>query len=137
MIFVDSSAWIALLDQRDGFHRQARSFQAELARGVHGRLVTTDYILDESVTHLRLHAGVEAIHRFRTILEGSQSVQIVWTAANRFWSAWDLLANRDDKRWSLTDCLSFVTMESLGIRAVFGFDTDFVRAGFEMLPGHD
>jgi uncharacterized protein len=135
MIFIDSSAWIALLDQRDGFHRQARAFQQELLRGIHGRLVTTDYVLDEAVTYLRQHGSVHLVGDFRTIVTTSESLQVVWTTPDRFWAAWETLLGRPDKRWSLTDCLSFVTMQALGIRLAFGFDSDFRQAGFDMLPG--
>jgi predicted nucleic acid-binding protein len=134
MIFVDSGAWIALLDQRDQFHDRSVRFQGELRRGVHGRLVTTDYVLDEAVTYLRLHATGDAVREFRRILEESESVQVVWTPPDRFWEAWNRLQERNDKRWSLTDCLSFVTMEALGIRSAFGFDSDFRQAGFDLLP---
>jgi len=136
MIFVDSGAWIALLDQRDQFHEPSVRFQKELRQGAHGRLVTTDYVLDEAVTYLRLHAGGDAVREFRRILMESESVQVVWTPPDRFWEAWDRLQGRDDKRWSLTDCLSFVTMKALGIRSAFGFDSDFRQAGFELLPSN-
>lgn len=135
MIFVDSSAWIALLDQRDGYHRRALAFQRELARGAHGRLVTTDYVLDEAVTYLRQRGPARLVREFRSIVSGSESVQVVWTTPDRFWAAWDTLLGRPDKRWSLTDCLSFVTMQALEIRLAFGFDSDFRQAGFELLPG--
>ncbi|MCI4335172.1 MAG: type II toxin-antitoxin system VapC family toxin [Thermoplasmata archaeon] len=134
MIFIDSGAWIALLDERDGHHDAARGFQAELFRGRYGRVITTDYVLDEAVTYLRLHGPAELVGQFRTIITGSESVHVVWTTPERFWAAWDTLRGRPDKRWSLTDCLSFVTMEALGIRRAFGFDSDFRQAGFELLP---
>ncbi|MCI4330352.1 MAG: PIN domain-containing protein [Thermoplasmata archaeon] len=134
MIFVDSGAWIALLDQRDGFHRHARRVQGELLQGGHGRLVTTDYVLDEAVTYLRLHGSAGLVGDFRTIVTESESLHVVWTTPERFWAAWDTLLGRPDKRWSLTDCLSFVTMEALGIRTAFGFDPDFRQAGFKLLP---
>jgi predicted nucleic acid-binding protein len=134
MIFVDSGAWIALLDQRDGFHRQARAVQGALLRGSHGRLVTTDYVLDEAVTYLRLHGSASLVGEFRRIVTASESLHVVWTTPERFWAAWDILLGRPDKRWSLTDCLSFVTMEALGIRVAFGFDSDYRQAGFELLP---
>jgi predicted nucleic acid-binding protein len=137
MIFVDSSAWIALLDSRDGFHQEASAFQRVLGRGVHGRLVTTDYVLDESVTYLRLRAGPEEIRRFREVLSTSESLQVVWTSPDRFWAAWEMLEKRPDNQWSLTDCLSFITMTSLGIRSAFGFDSDFLQAGFVLLPSEE
>lgn len=134
MIFVDTGAWIALLDERDRFHRLARDFQRELSRGAYGRLVTTDFVLAESVTFLRMHTAGERVREFRRVVAESESVQIVWTSPDRFWAAWQRLEARKDKRWSLTDCLSFETMEALGIRSAFGFDTDFVQAGFDLLP---
>lgn len=135
MIFVDTSAWIALLDGGDGHHSRARAFSGQLARGRHGRLVTSDYVLDETVNYLRRRADPDALVEFRAAVEKGESVQIVWTDPVRFWGAWDLLASRHDKYWSLTDCVSFLTMESLGIRKVFGFDADFEQAGFSLLPG--
>ncbi|HEV2316015.1 MAG TPA: PIN domain-containing protein [Thermoplasmata archaeon] len=137
MIFVDTGAWIALLDQRDGHHRRALAFQEELTRGKHGRLITTDYVLDEAATFLRRRGPSATLHAFRTILERSRSVEIVWTSPERFWSAWDLLLERDDKSWSLTDCVSFQTMRSLGIHDSFAFDSDFQEAGFNLLPATD
>lgn len=134
MIFVDSGAWIALLDQRDRFHKLAVEFQRELRQGRYGRMVTTDYVLDESVTYLRLHEGGESLREFRRVLSESESIQVVWTPPDRFWETWRRFEERPDKRWSFTDCLSFVTMESLEIPRAFGFDTDFVQAGFELLP---
>ncbi len=134
MIFVDTGAWIALLNQRDRYHDRARSFQRELSRGAYGRIITTDYVLAEAVTYLRLHAAGDSAQEFRRGVVQSDSLQVVWTSPERFWEAWQRLENRRDKDWSFTDCLSFVTMESLNIRVAFGFDADFVQAGFDLLP---
>ena len=137
MIFVDTSAWVALLDNRDGYHRRASEFQRELQKGAHGRLITTDYVLDESVTYLRLAAGVDQVKEFRRVIESSGSLQIVWTTSDLFWASWDQLIDRPDKRWSFTDCISFQTMRNLGIESAFSFDTDFRQAGFKVLPAPD
>lgn len=134
MIFVDTGAWIALLDHRDRYHAAARKFQEELRRGAHGRLVTTDHVLAEAVTYLRLYAPGAPVTEFRRIVTESESLQVVWTPSDRFWEAWVRLEGHSDKRWSFTDCLSFITMESLGIRTAFGFDSDFLQAGFELRP---
>jgi uncharacterized protein len=134
MIFVDTGAWIALLDERDGFHRKAIAVQSDLVHGVHGRLVSTDYVLDEAATYLRMHGPPRALGAFRGVLERSKSVEVVWTSPERFWAAWDLLDAHQDKSWSLTDCVSFLTMRALDIGRAFGFDADFRQAGFELLP---
>ncbi len=134
MIFVDTGAWIALLDERDRFHHSARLFQRELSCGTHGRLITTDFVLAEAVTYLRLRGSADLVREFRRVVGESESVQVVWTSPDRFWEGWQWLESRKDKRWSFTDCLSFVTMGALKIQSAFGFDTDFVQAGFDLLP---
>jgi predicted nucleic acid-binding protein len=39
-------------------------------------------------------------------------------------------AKRLDKDWSLTDCMSFVTMQECGISDALTADHDFEQAGF-------
>ena len=134
MIFVDTSGWVALVDQRDGNHPAAVEFRTELAHGRHGQLVTTDYVLDESASYIKRRAGSDALRAFRLAIEASESVRIVWTVPESFWQAWDRLARSRDKDWSFTDCLSFHTMDSLAIVKAFAFDSDFEQAGFTLLP---
>jgi predicted nucleic acid-binding protein len=45
------------------------------------------------------------------------------------------MEERSDKRWSFTDCTSFVAMRSLSVDSAFTFDANFQQAGFKMLPG--
>jgi len=45
----------------------------------------------------------------------------------------DLFAQRQDKDWSLTDCLSFVVMQDEGITQALTGDKHFEQAGFTAL----
>jgi len=44
--------------------------------------------------------------------------------------AWQLLAKRQDKDWSLVDCTSFVVMQQRGITEALTTDHHFEQAGF-------
>ena len=44
-----------------------------------------------------------------------------------------LFANRPDKEWSLTDCISFVVMEEHSVTEALTSDGDFEQAGFSAL----
>ncbi len=44
-----------------------------------------------------------------------------------------LYANRPDKNWSLTDCISFTAMDQWGIRASLTGDHHFLQAGYRAL----
>ncbi len=98
------------------------------------RLVTTTYVFDEVVTYLNsrgLHAS--AVKTGRRLL-GSPSVELMRVGDGLFRAAFDLLRERPDKRYSLTDCVSFVLMRERGISVAFGFDRHFEQEGFVMEP---
>lgn len=47
--------------------------------------------------------------------------------------ALELHAARPDKRWGLTDCISFVVMTDRGVTDALTADRDFRQAGFRAL----
>jgi len=134
MIFFDTGAWIALAVPGDRNAPAAKSVQSDVTRGRHGAIVTTSSVLDEAATLVRMETDVPAAARFfRSVLE-APSVMIVWVVEAHVRSALDLFERHRDKRWSFTDCTSFVIMRELGVEEAFTFDHNFVEAGFRPLP---
>ncbi len=75
-LFADTGAWCALYDRSDTNHARASAFLQEL-RGQKAWLVTSDYILDETLTLLRFRAGHrEAIEFGKWVLQ-SPLVKVV------------------------------------------------------------
>lgn len=134
MIFVDTGAWYALTDGQERHHGHAVAVFSRLTRGEHGRMVTSDYILDETYTLLRMRLGIEPVKRLRGLLGQSSSVQVVRVSDDEFERSLDLMIAHEDKRWSLTDCTSFVLMRELEIGHAFTFDHNFAEAGFRVAP---
>ena len=94
------------------------------------RLVSTTYVFDETVTYLNsrgLHASAVKVSGR---LLASPSVELLHVGENLFRKAFDLLEGRPDKRYSLTDCASFVMMRERGISTAFAFDRHFEQEGF-------
>ncbi len=98
-------------------------------------MVTTDYVLDETLTLLSLRFGAAAATRFLAKIRESESVDIIWVGEHAFWEGAKLMEERHDKKWSFTDCTSFIAMRSLNVSSAFTFDRNFEQAGFEVLPG--
>ena len=138
MIFVDTGAWYASEVEDDENHSQARKFvKNELASNKYGVLVTSDYILDETLTLLRSRRGVKAALNFIGKVRKSDSLQIVWIGREIFDSAVEEFSKFDDARqqtFSFTDFTSFSIMKDLSITNVFTFDDHFEKKGFNMLP---
>ncbi len=64
----------------------------------------------------------------------SPSVEVLPVEAALFEARWAYFQRRADKRYSLTDCISFVVMERDGVHEALSFDRHFEQAGFERLP---
>lgn len=134
MIFVDTSAWYALEVEDDENHASALALREELRKGRYGALLTSDYILDEVITLLRTRKGAEPSFKFANKVLRSISVSVIWIDGLIFDAALKLLKERPDKKWSFTDCTSFVIMSQLNVKEAFAFDQNFEQAGFTRVP---
>lgn len=128
-LFADTSFWIAFLNQRDAHHAVAlRLFQERLER-----IYVSDWVLVELGNYFASHPlRVECAALIRDLLEDDATV-VVPVEERVLSAALDLYQARPDKHWSLTDCASFVIMESLKIRQSLTADHHFAQAGFEIL----
>ncbi len=133
-LFVDTSAWVAFSDISDQWHMAAKEAMTSL---VDSRVtfVTTDYVLDETITLLLYHAGRRQAVAFGDAVQRSRQVSLVRIDAAIWEEAWQLFQQYDDKTWAFTDCTSFVVMQQLELVQAFAFDSHFEQAGFRLWPG--
>jgi predicted nucleic acid-binding protein len=132
-VFLDTGYLIALEASDDQNHEEAsRHWRKEGPKFF--SIVTTTYVFDEVVTFFNdrgRHAKAVEIGRR---LRESQLVEIVPETEVLFEAGWSRFQNRPDKRYSLTDCLSFVLMERRDIETALAFDHHFEQAGYQLLP---
>ena len=131
-IFVDTSGWIALNSKRDQLHGQAVSRNRSLLRDGH-RYVTTNFVLDETYTGLRMKVGHFASVDFGEKIRKAQTVHILHVSADIEEAAWDIFRRYSDKEFSFTDCTSFVAMQRLNVTQAFTSDHHFEQIGFTIL----
>jgi hypothetical protein len=103
-VFVDTGAWFAYFVRRDSDHEAAVKWTQENRQP----LVTTDYVLDELLTLLKLRES----HRV-AVAAGEALLQPNVTRVERvteadFQAAWEVFHQYRDKGWSFTDCTSKV-----------------------------
>jgi len=130
-IFVDTSAWLALNDKNDQSHNKAITKSSEIKRQ-RIELITSEYIIDESVTLIRYRVSHKAAVIFGDSLINSNIVKILDIINEDRLKAWELFKKYEDKDFSFTDCTSFVLMTKLRLQKAFTFDEHFKRIGFEM-----
>jgi len=132
-IFLDTGYLLALELANDQHHGAAITHW----RSLHSRfpaLVTTSYVFDEVVTFLKSRGFHEKAVEVGNRLIDSPSVSLVHVDEGLFQLAWEYLQGHRDKAYSLTDCVSFVLMNRLGITTALAFDRHFTQAGFEKQP---
>lgn len=129
-LFVDTSAWFAFVNKADPEHIAVRMVLRR--RGV--RLVTSNFVFDETVTLCRYRLGHETAARVGAILQSAASLDLVRLTAEDERAAWALFLDRTDKAYSFTDCTSFILMHRMRLRRAVALDDDFKQEGFETLP---
>jgi predicted nucleic acid-binding protein len=133
--FVDTAAWIVLINVRDALHVQAQSVYATLVqRKV--PLVTSEFVLlevaDALSSPLLRPLTIAFTNRLR---QGVLEIVPLDEALRQ--KGWVLYCQRPDKEWGLTDCISFVVMQEQGIVEAFTSDHHFTQAGFTILLSHN
>lgn len=130
-VFVDTAAFVALFDRRDGEHAVARRISDRLTEQ-QSLLYTTNFVLAETHALLLKRLGIAiALDLIRALRVGSTMVVRVDEAAED--RALDILTRYSDKDFSYTDATSFAVMERLGIEIAFTFDHHFGQYGFEAM----
>lgn len=135
MIFVDTGAWIALLNQRDQHNRDAVNVLTDL-RDQQLRLVTSDYIVDETVTRIRYDTNhklaVEFLNRIDLLVE-TEILTVVQIDEKVFTEAKMLFRQYGSARLSFTDWTSFALCRTNNITKAFAFDRHFTMMGIELV----
>lgn len=132
-LFLDTSYLIAVENADDQHHKAASAHWARLLKSPR-RVVTSSYVLVEVVTLLNNRRSHSKAVELGNNLLGSRLFNVVHVNEELFYEAWQYFQKYKDKRYSLTDCVSFVLMKKLGITEALTFDRHFVQAGFVKLP---
>jgi uncharacterized protein len=129
-IFIDTSAFYALLDRDDNNHQRAKREWTDILNTGH-TLVTSNYVLVESFALLQNRLGMGAVRGFQEDILPLINIEFVAPAMHQSGVAALLSASR--RNLSLIDCVSFEIMRTIGIKTVFAFDPHFKQQGFSTI----
>jgi predicted nucleic acid-binding protein len=122
--FVDSSAIVALADRQDATHAPAVAAYHSLVDDGY-RLFTTNHVIVESFALLSVGLGPELARQW---LRDCRLPVYTADAADEERARRMVLDNPSDRPLTLTDAISLVVMERLGIADAFAIDPDFMAA---------
>lgn len=131
MIFIDTSAFLALLDKTDIFHEKAVNTWLSLL-SENEDLITNSYVLVESFAVIQNRLGLGAVEQLDDNI--LPHVEIDWLDQEKHSISLKKVLTANRRQLSLVDNSAFNTMQNFGINQVFTFDNHFAEEGFDVLP---
>jgi len=130
--FLDSSYAIALAASSDQLHDRAIELADEIERQARGIVTTRGVLLEVGNALAKVRYRTAAVQLLDS-LEMDPAVEILSLSDDLYMQALNLFRTRLDKQWGITDCVSFLVMESRGLSEALTFDEHFEQAGFRAL----
>jgi predicted nucleic acid-binding protein len=131
MVFLDTSAFLAVIDRDDSNHPKAKKAWIDLLEN-DDTLVTNNYALLECLALLQHRIGMNAVKVF--VDDILPLINVEWIGEETHNSALSAMLAASRKNLSCVDCVCFETMRSFGIKKAFVFDRHFREQGFDCIP---
>jgi len=124
LIFVDTTIWASGIDTSDTLHKDGAAVMDALASGTLGPAMTTDFILDETLTLLKTRGGnTKAVAEAIENITSSSAVTLLYVDEALFRLA--LQTYQKYESLSFADAVTLSVMHQHRIRDIFSHDNDF------------
>lgn len=138
MIFIDTGAFCAFIDRTDRCHVLAVKQFSLLLKG-QSRLITTNFVIDETYTWLRYrlgyHQAIEFLRKIRQSEQKEPQLEVVTVTRSLEEQACKLLEKFSDQDVSYTDATSLALIQERKLTRAFTFDRHFHLLSIELIPG--
>src|SRR5438876_11987818 len=136
-VFIDTSAWIDLMNSNERHHTAAVTFHKSL--NPMALRITSWGIVSETFTWIRYHVGGWEAFRWLSLkeaLEHQGFLQVVFPDSQKEVGVRKTINRFHDQNLSYVDAFSIALIQSHpDIDAVFAFDHHMALAGLPVLPG--
>ena len=131
-VFIDTSAFLAILNETDQYHQPAKQTWTEILSS-NAVLFSTNYVFLETNALLQHRFGNKALRLFENDIQ--PVIEVVWIDEQVHNLAMSILLTANRRDLSLVDCSSFEIMRQARLEAAFTFDPHFSEQGFNIIPG--
>ena len=128
-VFADTFYFLAILNRHDPAHDAALEFYGDDSLN----FITTEWVLTEVGDAMAAPPARQRFKELTEVLTGDDHVKIITASHELFERGSALYFQRPDKKWYLTDCISFVVMSDEGLQDALTGDRHFGQAGFNVL----
>jgi predicted nucleic acid-binding protein len=127
-LFVDTWGWIAVVDRSEAGHQSATEIFRQARRS--GGVITSNFVLDETFTHLFKRRPFDEAWDFTTAVVQSPFIDVQEVTEARFFRTIEFRKRFSDKpRISFTDLSTMAIMVELGVTDILTADRHFTHIG--------
>lgn len=130
MVFIDTSAILAVMDADDENHTHADKVWKGLLES-DDMLLCNNYVLLETYSLIQHRLGMDAVKAFHWKVR--PCLQVEWIDELTHNQAVDSMVMAERRKLSLVDSASFLLMRKMGLQTAFAFDRHFQEQGFSCL----
>lgn len=136
-VFMDTSFLLAVIDRSDKYHSMAVACYKQLVEEKR-TVITTEAVLVEIGNGLSNSKWRQVAYQWITRIRNSRTIfTVVSTTSELLSKAIELYGSRSDKKWSLTDCISFIVMSEQNLSDALTVDHHFEQAGYKIYLNMD
>jgi predicted nucleic acid-binding protein len=137
IVFVDTSAWVALMRKKDADHARAAKFWKEITKSG-SLLITSEFVLAETYTLMTSRKiSVDQIESLSRLVDDCSSegiLRVEKASESTFRKARAVFMKHLDQRVSYVDCLSYLLARDKAADCIFSFDEHFRILGLDTRP---
>jgi predicted nucleic acid-binding protein len=130
-IFVDTAAFLAVLNSEDQYHPAARQAWEDILASA-AAIISSNYVILETIAILQNRFGMRWVKFFES--EILPVVDLQWVDESIHNQGLSALLTANRRSLSLVDCTSFEIIRRLGLELSFTFDPHYLEQGFEVIP---
>lgn len=135
-IFIDTSAFLAILASDQNLHFQAKEILLELQQQ-HAIFFTSSFVLSETYTRIIYDLHLKIAEKFhQMIISGEETgfMRVFWLDQLIDEEIYKIYKKFSEHKLSYTDASSYLLVKKFHLDAIFTFDRAFKKVGLSVKP---
>ena len=130
-IFLDTGFYYALLSKKDKNYKRAHAILKEVAEGLYGRICTSNFVFDESMTLINVRTNghrTDLLEKMSSLFLGTESIAEMVAVENQWLQEIVYLQIKITKKGnaiSFTDCSNIILCQRRLLTKIVSFDSHY------------